>query len=291
MPDNQEKKSAFLSILHTWPEYFDTLDEGLGTTYERFILQRYFKEIKEQYAVESLIEVPSFGMTGVSGINSLWWSKNGVTPVVVDTDSQRIQMAEKVWQKLNFEVQFQLVEQYRRLPFKDQTFDMGWNFASLWFVADLGDFFMEMNRLVKKTLFICVPNQMGLGYKLRGLLKRQDISGFFPQNCDPDNFLPLLSRLGWRLMKKGYLDIPPWPDIAMKKEDLFRKMGLGFLLKNKEQTANNVQRTCIIDYFNGERPELEKKILKYDFLEKAPFPIKQIWGHHRFFIFEKRGWA
>ena len=289
MPVNQEGKSDFLSILHTWPEYFDTLDEGLGTTYERFILHRYFEEIKERYSVKSLIEVPSFGMTGISGINSLWWAKNGVVPVVIDTDSRRIQMAEKVWHNLHLDVQFRLVDQYRQLPFEDQIFDMGWNFAGLWFVPDLGDFFNELDRLVKKVLFICVPNQNGLGYKLRELFGKAEISGFFPQNCNPDTFLPLLSRLGWRLMKKGYLDIPPWPDIAMKKEELFKKIGLGFLTKHKAQATGQVQRTCIVDYFSGKKPELEKEILKYDFLEKAPFPIKQLWGHHRFFIFEKTG--
>ena len=38
-----EKISTLLSILDTWPTYFENMDEGLGTTYERFILHRYFE--------------------------------------------------------------------------------------------------------------------------------------------------------------------------------------------------------------------------------------------------------
>ncbi len=281
------KKSNFLSILDTWPEYFRTLDEGLGTTYERFILHRYFERIKEIYSVKSMIEVPSFGMTGLSGINSLWWAKNGVTPTIVDTNGQRIRMAEGIWKELRLNVRFQLVEKYEELPFKDKSFDMGWNFAGLWFVSDIEWFLKELSRLVKNVLFICVPNQSGLGYRLRELFNRQPIADLYPQNCDPKSFVPLLTDLGWSVRNKGYLDIPPWPDIAMKKEDLFKKIGLGFVAKNRKQTAGEAQRTCIVDYFSGEKPELARDILKYDFLEKSPFPIKQIWGHHRYFIFEK----
>ncbi|HGY56654.1 MAG TPA: class I SAM-dependent methyltransferase [Caldithrix abyssi] len=285
--NDQQPVSSFLSILHTWPEYFETQDEGLGTTYERFILHRYFEWLKKEYAVNSLLEVPAFGMTGLSGINSLWWAKNGVTPVVVDNHEQRVKLAARVWQNLKLDVEFRTVESYYPLPFKDQTFDMGWNFASLWFIADLPLFLEELNRLVKKVLFICVPNSHGIGYKLREWFNKEPIADFYPQNILPKNFVRPLAKLGWQVRKKGYLDIPPWPDIAMKKEDLFKKMGLGFLAKNKSRQGN-AERTCIVDYFSGKNPNLEKDILKYDFLEKAPFPVKQLWGHHRYFIFEKK---
>lgn len=287
MADTMQKKSDFLSILHTWPEYFQTYDEGLGTTYERFILHRYFERIRKDYAVKSLIEVPSFGMTGVSGINSLWWAKNGVTPVVIDIDSRRIRMAEGVWHNLDLDAKFHKVERFHNLPFDDKIFDMAWNFASLWFVSDMEAFLKELDRLVKKVIFICVPNQNGLGYKMRKLFNRQAIEDFYPQNCNPKNFLPYLNNLGWQLREKGYLDIPPWPDIAMKKEDLFKKIGLGFLLKDKAQKESKGQRTFIGDYFSGKNTGLDKEILKYDILENVPSPIKQLWGHHRYFIFSK----
>ena len=285
--NTDEPKSSFLSIINTWPEYYETMDEGLGTTYERFILHRYFSDLKQKYEINSVLETPSFGMTGVSGINSLWWSQQGIKPVVVDTNEKRIDLSKKVWQDIPLNVQFNFSEDIHKLSFGDHSFDFTWNFASLWFVENLDDFLSEINRVTKKVIFICVPNHNGIGYKLRDWMNNERISSFFPENIRKEKFIPPLKKLGWDLVKSGYLDIPPWPDIAMKKEDMLKAVGLGFLAKKPKGEDDTPARTCIVDYFNGARPQLEVEILKYDFLEHVPFPIKQLWGHHRYFILEK----
>ncbi len=276
-------ENSFLSVLHTWPEYFKNMDEGLGTTYERFILHRYFKRIKNEFAVQSVLEAPSFGMTGVSGINSLWWAQQGVTPVVLDSDAQRIELSKKVWASIPLSVDMRQHDQWDHLPFDDLTFDLSWNFASLWFVQDPETFVRELTRVTAKVIFICVPNIYGIGYRFRKHYNATP-EDLYPDNIHPDTIKNLFNGQGWKSMESGYLDIPPWPDIAMKKEDLFPKIGLGFLL-NKTDKEEAVQRTCIVDYFNGSRPELEDDILKYAFLEKIPFPVKQVWAHHRWFMF------
>lgn len=287
MSTDQGQKSSFLSVMNTWPSYFNNMDEGLGTTYERFILHRYFKQIKEDYKVNTLLEVPSFGMTGVSGINSLWWAQNGVRPTVVDSDQVRIDKALEVWRSIPLEAGFVRCKDFSTLPFETGEFDMSWNFASLWFVADLTAFLSELARVTRKVIFICVPNRNGIGYRLRDWMNRDDLDGMYRDNIRPGRFIKELKVLNWQLHKSGYLDIPPWPDIAMKKEDMLNAVGLGFLTKPERQKidARQTGRTCIVDYFNGSNPQLEKNILRYSFLEKAPFPVKQLWGHHRYFIF------
>lgn len=280
--------SSFLSILDTWPSYFENWDEGLGTTYERFILHRYFEQLKSRYGVQSVLEVPSFGMTGISGINSLWWAAQGVTPTVVDDNEQRISQSQQVWDSIPLPVDFVHHNPNETLPFDDGSFDLSWNFASLWFIKDIERFTAELMRVTRKVIFICVPNSNGLGYKLRYWMDKNLPQHFYPQNILPKSFVPHLTQHGWKLQRRGYLDIPPWPDIAMKKEDMLRKAGLGFLVKKEEdEQPQTGARTCIVDYFNGSRPQLEEEILKYSFLERAPFPVKQVWGHHRYFIFEK----
>ncbi len=284
---DSQKASSFLSILDTWLSYFDNWDEGLGTTYERVILQRYFEELKKRYAVQSVLEAPSFGMTGISGINSLWWAAQGVMPTVVDDNEQRIAKSQQVWGSIPLPVKFIQHSPNETLPFADESFDLSWNFASLWFVKDVKQFASELMRVTRKVIFICVPNSNGVGYKLRYLMDKNRPENFYPQNILPQSFVPYFTEGNYKLLRKGYLDIPPWPDIAMKKEDMLRKAGLGFLVKKKEARQQNNARTCIVDYFNGSRPQLAKEILKYSFLENAPFPVKQLWGHHRYFIFEK----
>ncbi|RMH63266.1 MAG: class I SAM-dependent methyltransferase [Calditrichaeota bacterium] len=280
--------STLLSVLDTWPEYYETMDEGIGTTYERFILHRYFEKLATRFNIESVFEVPSFGMTGISGINSLWWAKKGITPVVVDNNATRIRLAQKVWDSIPLPVTFKQVTHYDHLPFEDNSFDLSWNFAAMWFVPDIPRFVAELDRLTRKVIFICVPNAHGLGYHLRTAFNKERIPDFYLDHIQPKKFVPYFKGHGWQLEESGYLDIPPWPDIAMKKEDMLAKAGLGFLLKKKESRDETpFEKKCIVDWFKGDKPELEREILKYDFLEKIPAPFKQLWGHHRWFVFRK----
>ena len=284
-----KKTSTVLSILDTWPEYYEHMDEGIGTTYERFILHNYFENIKIAFDVNSILETPSFGMTGVSGINSLWWSQQGITPTVIDNHQERIKKSEKVWAAIPLPVNFKYVDDLNLIPFEKDSFDMSWNFAALWFVRDLEAYIKNLSTVTKKVIFICVPNANGIGFILRTKFNNEQIPDFFIDNILPKNFLPLFRQNGWNLQNAGYLDIPPWPDIAMKKENMLKKAGLGFLVKEQDGSDKTTfEKKCIVDYFNGTKPELEQDIMKYNFLEKSPFPIKQIWGHHRWFIFKNK---
>jgi len=271
--------------MDTWESYFDTMDEGIGTTYERFILHRYFEKLRLDFDINKIVEVPSFGMTGVSGINSLWWGKEGIHPVVIDTDRGRIEKAENIWRTLGYPVEFKFMENVNTLPFPDKSFDLSWNFASLWFIQDLERFFMELRRITKKVIFICIPNRFGLGYIFRNLIHSGEIEDLYLKNIHPKYLKTILKNLDMPLKETGYLDVPPWPDIAMKKEEMLKK--IGFLLKNNTDNDDTLfEKKCIVDYFNGTKPNLEKDTLKYDFLENAPAFIKLLWGHHRYFIID-----
>lgn len=283
--DTQWIENRF-QIVNNWESYFKNPDEGLGTTYERFILHRFFEDIHTRQQIESVIEVPSFGMTGVSGINSLWWAQQGIQPLIVDSDKHRINLMKDVWNNIPLKAEFLELSDFSTLPLEDNSFDFSWNFASLWFVENLEKFLTEMARITKKTIFISVPNRAGLGFLLRFGIRLNDYKGFYLRNIIPARIEKTLKSNGWRQIKKGYFDIPPWPDIPMKKEDMLRKAGLGFLVKSETDQQSENSRTCIIDYFNGKRPQLDKEIMKYSVLENFPPPVRQLWGHHRYFIFE-----
>lgn len=285
---DNKKTSTVLSILDTWPEYFEHMDEGIGTTYERFILHEYFAKIKAEFDIQSILETPSFGMTGISGINSLWWSSQGITPLVIDNHEERIKKSENVWAGIPLPVDFKFVRDLNSIPFEKDSFDLSWNFAALWFVSDLNRFIESLCNVTKKVIFICVPNANGIGFLLRTKFNNEKIPDFYIENIIPKNFVPIFEQNDWNLQKAGYLDIPPWPDIAMKKENMLKKAGLGFLVKEGDDSEKTTfEKKCIVEYFNGTKPQLELDILKYNFLEKAPFPVKQLWGHHRWFVFIK----
>jgi len=276
-------KSAMITINDCWEEYFRNPSEGLGTTYERFILHDYFNWLKSRYDVHTVLEAPSFGMTGVSGINSLWWAAQGSKVTVVDQACERLEAIQRVWKEtgLSADLVFQPPES-ASLPFADGSFDMAWNFAALWHIKDGEKYLAELARVAKKVLFLCVPNQQNICWVLRP----HDSAHYELKNIRKDWIISRLAPRGWRLVKTGFFDVPPWPDIAMKKENILKMVGLGRLAKSMESSEAG-GGLCILDYFKGRAPSMEKDILKYGFLERSPNWLKTRWAHHRFLIFEK----
>lgn len=274
-----------MSIIDTWEHYFLDNNEGLGTTYERFVLHRYFELIKNTYAVDSVLEVPAFGMTGISGINSMWWAKKGVDVTIVDESEKRIGMTQAVWQRTGVNAEFVLQNKgYSPLPFQTDSFDMSWNFASLWFVRELEEFLTELTRVTKNIIFICIPNNCNMLSVVASDTRKH--TNVFPQNTVPSTLKKIMEKTGWSCRNQGFLDVPPWPDIAMKKEDLLRKIGLKGLAKKLESNADS--SICILDYYSGNKKEMEKNILKYAYLEGLPDIFKRFWAHHRYFCFVPR---
>ncbi|HBA53575.1 MAG: class I SAM-dependent methyltransferase [Syntrophorhabdus aromaticivorans] len=264
-----------------WERYFENPDEGLGTTYERFVLHQYYRKLKERYSIGSVLEVPSFGMTGISGINSMWWAHGGTKVTVADENRHRVRLIKGVWQTLGFEADFiHLNKGYAPLPFRSKSFDMGWNFAALHLVSGIDDFLGELARVAAKVIFIVTPNDQSLFQRRR---RRGTGHGTHDGGSCPGDIKDAMRRVGWHLAEEGYLDVPPWPDIAMKKEDYLRKIGLkwmGNLIGGAKKSP-----VCILDYYNGKNSRMEKEVLKFSLLEHSPKAFKRLWAHHRYFIF------
>jgi SAM-dependent methyltransferase len=273
-----------IDITSTWRNYFINPDEGLGTTYERFILHRHFEAIKSHFSISSVIEAPSFGMTGISGINSMWWALQGVPVTVVDDDKERLELTQKVWNDISLRADFIHHSPLEaKLPFGDHSFDMSWNFAALWFVPELDAFMDELARVTRHVIFICVPNRYGLGFMSRRLLAGKSGTGLHMGNIHAGKIKEAMAKKGWLIREEGLLDVPPWPDIAMKKEDLLKKIGLGWIARRLAGRAEG--QMCILDFYSGKNKTMEQEIMKYAFLEDAPRIIQRFWAHHEWFIF------
>lgn len=261
-------------------------DEGLGTTYERFTLHEYFRRIDNKYAVRSVLEAPSFGITGIPGINSMWWVVHGVPVTIVDDNPERLELVRKLWGKMHLEVNLVLGKEDTPLPLKQKSFDLGWNFCALEHVRDISKFFEELTRVTRKAIFICIPNTSGLSRLVRHGLEKHQRREFIAENNSTVKIQTIMNRLGWNCMDRGYFDVPPWPDIAMKKEEFLKKLGLGWL--SGMLMKRDREGISILDYFSGKRKDMEKEILKYGFLENSPIIFKRFWAHHQYLIFVPR---
>jgi hypothetical protein len=66
------------SLTNTWRKYLTDYNEGLGLVYERFVLNDFLEQLRQQHAINSVLEAPLYGMAGVSGINDVTLARAGV---------------------------------------------------------------------------------------------------------------------------------------------------------------------------------------------------------------------
>lgn len=263
-----------------WKRYIEDYDEGLGTVYERFKLNEILERIRLQYGVQSVLEVPVEGMTGVPGINSFGLAKSGCNATLVDTDEERLSAVRNLWTKLGLsdKISSQLCKNLGSLPFGDSSFDLVWNFASLWHVKEAEKLVSEMARVAKKVVFISMPNTAQVGYLMRRVYQRNFFSGVNTDWCDMKKIEGILLKSGLRVTKRGVFDIPPWPDTCFPASGLLSSKG-----KQK-------WRWSMVDYYLGKAPEYDKKIKSYSIIEDAPIPLflKKLWAHHNYLIAAKK---
>ena len=283
-------QNAALPILDTWKDYFLVdRNEGLGSSYERIMLNRKLSELYARYGFRTALEAPSFGFTGLSGINSLWLAKqHGVAVTVLDTDRERLDLIQGVWQEAGLTMQPVYAANFRTLPCGDRSMDFSWNFAALWFVENLELFFNELTRVTRQVILIAVPNRHGLGYQLRKYLAQGEFAKRLNEAyIAPDAIIAHMRQRQWKLVAWDYIDIPSWPDIAMKKEDFLQLLHAAWLLRLFQKKSGPPARYAIMDYYTGKRPDFEAEMLQHAWVEKyAPRWVKYFWAHHKYFVFE-----
>lgn len=265
-------------------------DEGLGTVYERFRLNYIFRRLLQKHKIEKVLEYPIYGMTGVDGINSVYFAQEGKEVTLVDTDLDRLAEVKSYWQLLNLDEQvkcvFQPAEKMDKLMFKPGSFDFVWNFAALWFYEDADKIINRMIDLSGNLVMISVNNLWQIGYPLRKYILDR---GFFEENkidtrwINLERIKSIIRTRGLRIIESGVFDTPPWPDTCLPVDEIKRKLGI------KVEEGNSDWLWSMVAWYAGADKELEEKVRRYMFIEDSFLPgwIKQFWSHHRYVIAQK----
>ena len=265
-------------------------DEGLGTTYERFVLNDFLDSLIDSYAIDRVLEVPIYGMTGLTGINGIQFVRRGCKVTLVDPKEEYVDEASQVWSLLPFEGNYELLyhEDLSRLPFGDASFKLVWNFAALWYVRNVESFLSEMARVSSNLVLIFVPNKKQIGYLLRKyLLDKSFFGGVDEKWVDPKRIKGVFTSLGMKIKDQGVLDIPPWPDTCVPIGKLFDKLGIRG--KGKKDEHRKLWTWNIMSYYLGKDQALKQKVERFSFLEKmaVPWQLKALWAHHNYLLFSK----
>jgi ubiquinone/menaquinone biosynthesis C-methylase UbiE len=274
-----------------WKTFFFNENEGEGTLYDRLILHTFFDRFIENKNIKTVLDCPSFGMTGFSGINSMYLAKKGVKVTVADDNSERLLWTKHLWENIGMAeaATFVHVEDWSSLPFKDGSFDLVWNLSSLWHIneKDVPSLVAELGRVYKQVLFMSVYNAKQLVYPL---YKKFDSDFFDKVNekfCKEQYLADLFRRkLSAHTFEKGYFVTTPWPGLIVKKEELF---GGSKRQENTDKSEvagakEDMKTPTYISILNNPEAKTMQNMM---FLERLPNFLKKYWAHLTYFIFEK----
>ena len=151
--------------------YFDSADRGLGTTFERWALNRFLLRITAEMQIESVLEGPDDGIAGIDGINSISFGRQGAKVTVLLKGEERVAFSRLIWERYTpaTEVQFLTEFDGTCLPFPDSSFDLVWNFNIMPREVDPYQVLAEMGRVARKAVLICVPNRYNYSFWLHRL--------------------------------------------------------------------------------------------------------------------------
>jgi SAM-dependent methyltransferase len=192
------------------------LDEGIGTVYERRLIDAYLRGLMQQYGVRRVLETPADGVTGVPGINSLEFARHGGQVVLANPVPAMLEKAALVWgrQGLRDQAEFHHAEA-DALPFGDSEFDLVWNFCMFERFDPPDTVLAEMARVAKGYVMIMNQNYHNWGtgvHKLyHNLANLEWDHGYMPL-MSSEAIVESMKRVGLKVLEVGYIDTPPWMD-------------------------------------------------------------------------------
>ena len=273
----------------TWRRYLTDYNEGLGLVYERFVLNDFLENLRQRHRLHAVLEAPLYGMAGVSGINDVVFARNGVQVTMVDDTPERIAGVQRIWRDdLQLPANFVCIppDRWGQLPFADRSFDLTWQWAGLWYIADPAGLLRELVRTSRNLVFVAMPNNIQVGYWMRKLVIDRDFFAAHDESwTNIGRIRRILESAGVEIIDQGVLDVPPWPDTVMPANEVLKRLGIRSQQLEAQFTGEGWTWSTMA-YYLGEQPDLYDRVMKYAWLDHAPLPwqAKSVWAHHRYLL-------
>jgi hypothetical protein len=242
----------------------NTQDEGYGGVYERISLGRFLNRLCKQLNLKSVLEL---GVPFSKGYDNMVFIKEGCEVKIADKNIDEIKAN---WPS-NKKPKFSSMN-------VEGEFDLVWNFALINTKPEIID---EMIKKSKKYVLFFTPNIWNYGTPFH--IFYHLITGIKCDHAEKGSFkLRRLSGLakfaekkGLKVLEKGYVDMPFWPDTAFGINDI-KKHFFGIKIPPKEEIPSIPAN------------EYLKIINSGMFIENSKLPIRYLFAHHQYVLAVKK---
>lgn len=277
-------------------------DTGLGTTFERWALNRCLLRLHAQATFEEVMEGPGDGMTGIAGLNSLALGLQGARVALLLPDAERAVFARTVWARHAPQAALEICTSWdgRCLPFPDGAFDLAWNFNIMTRPDEPQALLAELARVSRRYVLIFVPSRLNYAFGLHRLHHRVAGEPWDHGRVDlmhPRPWLRRFAAAGLRVLETIWLDCPWWPDIVDPRQflaDFFpflkRPAFRSFLQGASSENRYRWEAVDLPYYHPQQHPAVHSHMERLGTIENSRFPwLKQRFAHHTGIFSVKEG--
>ncbi|WXG44783.1 MAG: DUF362 domain-containing protein [Promethearchaeati archaeon SRVP18_Atabeyarchaeia-1] len=266
-------------------EKFQTKDVGTGTMYERKSMRRFLNALYLRYHPESVLEAYCNGISGIPCIASTVLADRGCKVTLVNPNPKILKLAEDYWRKRGTErVEFR-VGSVEKLPFESNTFDLVWNFAVVPKLENPMRALKELTRVSRNLVLVFSNNSLNFGFPFHQLYHGRTKSAWNHGHKGwmlTSNVKKIMRKAGLEVVKTGYVDVPPWPDLDIPIGQVVKGIVTG---RSGEEGGRVVKASSGNAEGSGMRRMLASLAGRFE--PMLPGFAKPIFGHHFFVLARK----
>ncbi len=248
--------------------------EGPGIDYERYALGNCLERMAEKYGIKTVLEIPAWGSKVMPSLYSLGFGRAGCEVTLANADEK----AKKVWHELGLKANFAGVTDICKTQFKNNSFDLVWDFTYLPKAEDKDKKLAEMIRISKKYVAVFCVNGYNPGFALHRLAHKFHKIPWThgePALHFVQTLKALFLRHGLKVAEVGVVNAPPWPDSVGFRDVRIHKMNFSGEISWQSNTIEYVK--------NNSTPGWIKLIRRFECLP-LPLAIKLIYAHIYYII-------
>ncbi len=252
--------------------------EGKGLDYERYALNKLFKQLVRTHGIRSVLEIPAKGEKAMPSIYSIAFGEAGCDVTLVNAEEK----SKYAWRELGYPVTYRQCDDLSSSGLEDEAYDLVWNFMTLPQLETREALLREMMRLSRSHLLFIAVNRFNPGFfSHRAAHRIFDVPWTHGdvRFMNPFYVRKFLEECGLQVVRVGAVDTPPYPDSLGFRDMRLHRMNVDLNKIEWESRTIGWMKA-------GEYP---LKIRLFYLLEWLPMPlaIKLVYAHLYYILARK----
>lgn len=254
--------------------------EAWGVTYERYALGKELIMLKNQLSMQTVAEMPAHGAKAMPSIYSIGFGLSGAKVTLINGFEEY----NRCWKQIGLEnkVRFVKVDNIYKTNIPNSSFDFVWNFAYLPMAKNQNDLLEEMKRISAKYVAFFSVNYGNIGFHIHRFLHKVKKVPWTHGNVHFNrrrNIALFMKSHGLKIVKKGFVDCPIWPDsLGFRDMRLHRE---NIMFDNVDWESPYVSNLA-----SGNFPLWIKLVYAWERIPNLSF-LKTLYAHINYVIGEK----